>query len=705
MLQTIKEKIASSAWKKKVDSSMGLKFVVAMTGFVSLLMLAGTFFVARTMMDGEYRSIETRGRELGLFLGKAGSDFILDRNVVALDSLVDEAAKSQDVLYAVVTDATGAALSTPYVSFNRDNPEVKELMTGEGADDVPALVAKVRQRFDVLEVAVEIKPRGVKIGSVTMGFVTSGVKRATRNIVLLLMGTSVGIVLLLSFLLHLMVRKMIVAPTKEAVAVASNIAAGDLRVAVRVKSVDEVGMLGRGLNRMIVGLKGMVENVQKAAAGSASVWNEVRQISSEISTGSKTQAESVEEAASSVNEMHYSLKEIAGNVEDVYETSEQTSSSVIEMAASIQEVARAMAELSSSIEETVTAITQMSAAVRQIAENVAVLSTAAEETAASTTEISASVKEVEANARESALIAEAVAAETEQLGMRSIEKTIAGMTRIEEAARHGADVVNRLGGRADSVGAILTVIEDVTDQTGLLALNAAILAAQAGEHGRGFAVVAAEIRELANRTASSTQEISALITAVQDESREAVEAMKEEVLLAAEGTRLSQEAGAALTKILERAGQARSMSKNINRAASEQSLGIRQVSTAVDKINDMAHQISRATDEQRTGSEQIMRAAEKMRELTRVVKRSTDEQVKGSRDITTSVETMSAKISLVNRAAGEGQTGSDLIVQAIGRIKEIARANADLAAGLHLAMDVLTGQTGALNKEIEKFKT
>ena len=176
MLRTIKEKIAASKLKKKIDASMGLKFVVVMTCFVSLLMIAGTFFVARTLMDGEYRSIETRGREIGLFLGKAGSDFIVDRNIVALDSLVDEAAKSQDVLYAVVADANGAALSTPYVSFNRDNPEVKALMTGEMAGDVAALVAKVRQRFDVLEVAVEIKPRGTKIGTVTMGFATSGVQ-------------------------------------------------------------------------------------------------------------------------------------------------------------------------------------------------------------------------------------------------------------------------------------------------------------------------------------------------------------------------------------------------------------------------------------------------------------------------------------------------------------------------------------------------
>jgi methyl-accepting chemotaxis protein len=109
--------------------------------------------------------------------------------------------------------------------------------------------------------------------------------------------------------------------------------------------------------------------------------------------------------------------------------------------------------------------------------------------------------------------------------------------------------------------------------------------------------------------------------------------------------------------------------------------------------------------EQKTGSEQIMRASQRMRELTRFVKNSTDEQAKGSKDITTAVEDMSGKTALVNRAAGEVQAGSDLIVKSIDRIKEIAKANAELATGLHSAMDAMAAQSGSLEKEIEKFRT
>ncbi len=680
--------------KDPIETSLGLKFLVTLTGVISLFMVAGTLFVARVLMEAQYRELDTRGREMGQFLGRAGADPLIQKDLVALDALVAQAVKSQDMLYTYVSDPEDKILSNSFVSFDKERPEVKEFLEQEKSTDMNVLASRAREKLDPLEVRVDIQIGTARPGSVTMGFSRAGVKKNARKIVLLLLATSLVIVSSFAALVFVMTRRMIVVPTAEAVAVATSAAAGDLSRGVHVRSLDEIGMLGRGLNRMIIGLKGMIENVREAARGTESVRLEVKQMSAEITAGSKVQAEAVEEAASSVNEMHFALKEIASNVDDVYKTSEQTSSAVIEMAASINEVAGTMSELSSAIEETSAAIGQMSAAVRQIADNVQVLSSAAEDTAASTTEISASVKEVESSAKESAALAEAVAADAQQFGMHSVEKTIEGMNRIDATARKTAEVVNRLGERAENIGTILTVIEDITDQTGLLALNAAILAAQAGEHGKGFAVVAAEIRELANRTAASTKEITALIGSVQDESREAVGAMREEVALVEEGVKLAHETRGALEKILERADLSRDMSKNINRAASEQARGISQVSGAVDRINEMTHQFARAAVEQKAGSEQIIRASERMRELTRFVKKSTDEQAKGGKDITAAVEDMSSRIGLINRAAGEVQSGSDLIVKSIERIKEIARANADLAARLHGAMDVMAVTVG-----------
>jgi methyl-accepting chemotaxis protein len=693
------------ALKEKIGASMGLKLVIVITGVILVLMVLGTLFVARIMTVDQYRHIETRGKDIGLFLGKAVTDPILQRDMIKLDSLVADAVKSRDMLYTYVTDTSGAALNNVYVSFDRENPELREFLSQNVTGSAPALALKAKARFDVLEVPVDIKIGGTKLGTVTMGFSKTGGRQNIRGIVFLLLGTSVAIVLALVVMVYIMARKMIVIPTKEAVSVASNIAAGDLTQSVNIVSRDELGMLGRGLNTMIIGLKNMIGSVQQAALNMESVSGEVKGVSSQITTGSLAQAESVEEAASSVNEMHFALKEIAGTAQDLFATSEQTSSSVIETVASVDEVARTVSELSVSIEETSSAITQMSAAIRQIAENVELLSATAEETAASSSEISASVKEVEENAKQSLALSEAVATDAQQLGMRSIERTIEGMGRIDAAARRTADVVNRLVGRAESIGSILNVIEDVTDQTGLLALNAAILAAQAGEHGKGFSVVASEIRELANRTAASTQEISKLVASVQEESKVAVGVMQEGAAIVEEGVRLSMDAGEALRKILEGAHQSRDMSKSINRTATEQARGIKQVSDSIDRISEMTHQIAKAANEQKAGSEQITRVSERMREITRFVKTSTEQQAKAGKDITVAVENMSAKIGLVNRATGEVQAGSDMIIKAIERIKQIAKENANQAAGLNIAVEIMADQTGLLKREIEKFRT
>jgi len=690
--------------KDRIEANVGLKFMVATTGAIALVMILGTVFVTRMVLAYQYRTVEVRGRETGTVLGKAIIDRLVASDQVGLNMLVEDVVRSPEILSVVIVNTDGRPLTSARASFNRENEAVTAVLNAAKTDDVNALTDAIRRELKPLEVSVDIMLERTKLGQVRMAFSRSEVQANVWNIVMLLLGTSLLIIVILAALIYYMVKLMIVLPTRTAEAVASNIAAGDLTQSFRVSTMDEIGMLGRGLNRMIVGLKGMIENIREAAHKTDTVWRDVKVISTEITTGSKVQAESVEEAASSVNEMHFSLKEIAGTVEALHTNSEQTSSSVIEMAASVYEVAKTMADLSSSIEDTSTAITQMSAAVRQIAENVEVLSTAAEDTAASATQISASVKEVETNAQESAKLANAVAADAEQLGMRSIEKTIEGMNRIDATARRTSEVVNRLGERAESIGSILTVIEDITDQTGLLALNAAILAAQAGEHGKGFAVVAAEIRELANRTASSTKEIGTLIASVQEETRDAVGVMREEVSLVADGVLLARDAGEALKQILKRAVRARDMSRSINKAAAEQTRGIRQVSDAVEKINEMTHQIARAANEQRTGSDQILRASEKMRELTRFVKSSTEEQAKGSKDITASVENMSTKIGMVHRAAGEVQAGSDLIVKAIDRIKEIAKSNADLSVGLNNAMDVMVKQTETLKKDIEKFR-
>ena len=119
------------------------------------------------------------------------------------------------------------------------------------------------------------------------------------------------------------------------------------------------------------------------------------------------------------------------------------------------------------------------------------------------------VKQIDGLAAQTAAMSEEVARDSEG-GAGAVQSTIQGIGKIREISRQAAEVIERLSRRAREIGRILTVIEDVTEETNLLALNAAIIAAQAGEHGRGFGVVAEEIQELAEQTGSSTTEISSI---------------------------------------------------------------------------------------------------------------------------------------------------------------------------------------------------
>lgn len=687
------------------EKSLRAKFFIIVAAILVVCTVVAGIVISLRERSLLKNSLLDKGKSITSYIAKISRDSFIMRDSIRLDGIVSEANKDNEIAYTFIEDANKVAQTSQFASINYRMPGIEKLLsTAAKESDLRSLATAIKRGMAITEIITPIKFEDETVGMVIMGLSESNIRRQIAVTVFFLVVLNAIMAALIASAIFLASKRLILNPLAQISSAAKSVAAGDLSRTVDVHSSDEVGELAGATNRMVGDLRGMIGNVRKSSDSVDEAAQAIHGIASHLKDGSRGQMTAVDEAASSVNEMHFTLKEIAGNVEELNTTAEQTSSSVIETSASIDEVARTMNELSTAVEETSTAITQMSAAIREIAESVAGLSSAAEATASSAGEISASVKEVESSARQSAMLSEAVTTDARELGMRSIEKAIDGMRLIDEETRRTAEVINRLGGRAENIGSILNVINDITDKTSLLALNAAILAAQAGEHGKGFAVVAGEIRELANRTASSTQEIGGLIKSVQKESREAVAVMQKSVTLVEDGTRLTNDAGEALRKILERAGQSRDMSGKISRAAAEQTVGIKQMSEAVERINGMAHQIARATGEQRTGSEQIIRAAERMKEIARFVKGATAEQVKAVKDIAKAVETISTKIGMVHRASGEVRTGSDLIVKAIEQIKSVAKENVVQAGQLGGSVEAMTVQAASLKSEIERFR-
>ncbi|MDZ4383704.1 MAG: methyl-accepting chemotaxis protein, partial [Thermodesulfovibrionia bacterium] len=332
-----------------------------------------------------------------------------------------------------------------------------------------------------------------------------------------------------------------------------------------------------------------------------------------------------------------------------------------------------------------------------------VLSSASEETASAVNKIATTIKGVEDNVNESAKVSENVKKDARDLGIKAIEKTIGGMSRIKESVEATGVIINKLGERSQQIGKILTVIDDVTDQTNLLALNAAIIAAQSGEHGRGFAVVANEIKDLAERTSFSTKEISQMIESIQKEVGDAVNAMKDSSKNVIEGMNLSRDANSALNKILNSADKSAQMSKDIEKATTEQAKELHQVNKSVQSITDMVRQIAYATQEQTKGSEQIIGSVEKMRDISRQVRQAITEQTKGSKQINDTVESVNQKVHLIVRATKEQETGSEQIVHSIEQIRDITLLNLDSFTEIKKTIDTLVDQADILKAEVRKF--
>jgi methyl-accepting chemotaxis protein len=179
------------------------------------------------------------------------------------------------------------------------------------------------------------------------------------------------------------------------------------------------------------------------------------------------------------------------------------------------------------------------------------------------------------------------ASKTAQAGAGIVKKTVDGMTRIADKVRSSATVVEQLGTRSDQIGEIVATIEDIADQTNLLALNAAIEAARAGEQGRGFAVVADEVRALAERTSRATREIGEMIKNIQSETRKAVSAMEDGVREVEQGTTEAARSGQALEEILEKINEVTVQISQIATAAEEQTATTREISNNIQQISDV----------------------------------------------------------------------------------------------------------------------
>jgi methyl-accepting chemotaxis protein len=414
--------------------------------------------------------------------------------------------------------------------------------------------------------------------------------------------------IMLAIVTALLITASIVTPLRSAVDAADRLAAGDVSSEIDSDSKDETGQLQRSMGQMIQSLRKMGETANRIARGDLDVEvvpNSERDV---FGTAMKNMVEALKQVAATADRI--AAGDLTGEV--------QPASGKDRLGNSIATMAKNLRELNSEIREVVNVL---SSSAGEIISTVSEFASSASETASAVNETNATVQEVRQTTDLTSQKAKHVFESAQRsvtvakTGKKSVDDAIGGMQGIQERMGFIADRIVKLSEQSQAIGDIIATVNDLAEQSNLLAVNAAIEAAKAGEHGKGFAVVAQEVKNLATQSKQATAQVRNILGEIQKATTAAVLATEQGSKAVETGVKQSGEAGEAIRLLSVSIEESSNSTLQIVTSTQEQAIGMDQIATAIQSINDASNQNLAGSRQIETATRNIFDLNQKLQQL------------------------------------------------------------------------------------------